>query len=165
MTKADIIQQLGLTAHPTEGGYFRRTYESSFMVSVSEESRRAMTSIYYMLTDDSPIGTLHRNKSDILHYHHQGSSINYLIIKPSGQYEELTLGPSLAKGEVPQLLVKGGDWKLARLSSGEYGLLSEAVSPGFEYEDNELLTAKHILDWPKALQLKIKPFLPESSYR
>jgi predicted cupin superfamily sugar epimerase len=32
-------------------------------------------------------------------------------------------------------LVKGGYWKASILEKGEFGLLSEAVTPGFVYDD------------------------------
>ena len=138
MTKEEIIKSLRLEPHPSEGGYFRRTYESDLNIDTDNSKRKLLTSIYYMLTSDNPIGYLHRNKSDIIHFYHLGSPIKYLIITLEGKLKEKILGPNIAAGEVPQLLVKGGEWKASELCSGSYGLLSEAVSPGFEYDDNEI---------------------------
>jgi len=138
MTKQGIIDSLGLEPHPSEGGYFKRTYTSDIMLENNAIPRKTLSSIYYMLTDDSPIGYLHRNKSDIIHYFHSGSPINYFIIHPDGQFEKTTLGNDLSNDQQPQLIVKGGCWKASELKKGEFGLLSEAVSPGFEYEDMEL---------------------------
>lgn len=144
MKAEEIIKTLGLERHPSEGGYFKRTYESDLNANIDHKRRKLLTSIYYMLTNENPIGYLHRNKSDIIHFHHQGSPIKYLIVKPSGEIKEITLGPDIANGERPQLIVKGGDWKASQLCSGSYGLISEAVSPGFEFEDNELANADMI---------------------
>ena len=144
MTKEEIIKKLGLALHLSEGGYFRRTYESDLHIRGDGSSRKLLTSIYYMLTTDSPIGYLHRNKSDIIHYHHLGSSIKYIIVTPDGEMEEKILGPNIANGELPQLIVKGGYWKASQLCSGEYGLISEAVSPGFDYQDNEMASREVI---------------------
>ena len=91
-----------------------------------------------MLTDDSPRGHLHRNRSDILHYWHAGSALRYWLLKPTGQLEHVMLGPDLASGEHLQLLVPGGWWKATELVGGDFGLLSEAVCPGFEFADMEL---------------------------
>ncbi len=142
MDKKTIIKQLELQPHPFEGGYFRRTYEADIRVNRDGKSRHIMTSIYYLLTNDSPVGLLNKNTSDIIHYHHLGSAIEYQLISPEGKLETQVLGPGLAKGQQLQLLVKGGYWKAARLLTGEYGLLSEAVAPGFEYEDNQLATTE-----------------------
>ncbi len=144
MLKIDIIKLLSLKPHPTEGGYFRRTYESDINFDNNNSQRKILTSIYYLLTNDSPIGYLHKNKSDIIHYHHIGSPIKYLIVSPNGIFNEKILGSDIASGQLPQLVVKGGDWKAAELCSGEFGLISEAVAPGFEYDDNEIATRKMI---------------------
>ena len=59
------------------------------------------------------------------------------------------LGPDIANGEMLQLLVPGGFWKATQLQSGDYGLLSEAVCPGFDYEDMSLaLGADMQRDYP-----------------
>lgn len=97
-----------------------------------------MSSIFYMLTDDSPIGYLHKNKSDIIHYFHGGSPLSYLIVHPDGNLERKVLGVDLDRGQQLQLIVRGGCWKATELATGEFGLISEAVSPGFEYDDMEL---------------------------
>jgi len=160
MTKEEIINKLELELHPSEGGYFRRTYESSQIINSDNRNRRLLTSIYYMLTSDSPTGYLHRNKSDIIHFYHSGSPIKYITVAPDGKLSEAILGPDIANGETPQLLVRGGDWKASRLSSGDYGLISEAVSPGFEYDDNEIagpeIVSKHYPDLVAQLSEFIK---------
>lgn len=135
--KQKLIKTLGLTEH-IEGGYFARTYQSPLQVS----SRHLMTSIFYMLTSDRPIGHFHKNKSDIMHYFHLGSPMTYLTISPEGQLEKFTLGPDVSQGHSLQLLVKGGYWKASVLEKGEFGLLSEAVSPGFDYTDMTIAKAE-----------------------
>ncbi|MGZ4968237.1 MAG: cupin domain-containing protein [Methylobacter sp.] len=139
MNKQQLIEKLSLTPH-IEGGYFCRTYSSGLKADIApgSKSRRLLSSIFYMLTDDSPIGYLHKNKSDIIHYFHGGSPLTYLILHPDGTLEKKILGLDLNKGQQLQLIVKGGCWKATELETGEFGLISEAVSPGFEYEDMEL---------------------------
>lgn len=144
MNKQEVINILGLEPHPSEGGYFKRTYTSEIETTAPAGKRKILSSIYYLLTDDSPIGCLHKNKSDIIHYFHSGSAITYFIIHPDGQFETRVLGNDLLKGQTPQLTVEGGCWKASELTEGEYGLLSEAVSPSFEYEDMELADADTI---------------------
>ena len=137
MEKQSLIESLELEPHQ-EGGYFRRTYSSEIEAAASTGSRPLMSSIYYMLTDDSPIGYFHRNRSDIMHYWHSGSPLRYFLITTEGRFRTATLGPNIAAGEHLQLMVPGNFWKATRLEQGEYGLLSEAVSPGFDYEDMTL---------------------------
>lgn len=108
MTPDEIINLLGLEPHPGEGGYFRRTYESDLHCDTDNGGRRLLTSIYYLLTKESPVGFLHRNKSDIIHYHQLGASIKYTIVSPDGVLSEKVLGPDIKNGEMLQLLVPGG---------------------------------------------------------
>ena len=139
MNKQQLIKKLSLEPH-IEGGYFSRTYRSELTTSVPSDTkpRFLLSSIYYMLTDDRPIGLLHKNKSDIIHYFQGGSPLTYIIITPDGTLEKSLLGADLDKGQQLQLIVRGGCWKATELAIGEFGLVSEAVSPGFEYEDMEL---------------------------
>ena len=163
MTSEDIITSLNLEPHPIEGGYFRRIYQSDLSCNTENGRRMLLTSIYYMLTKGSLGGFLHRNKSDILHYHHLGASIKYTLVSLDGVLSEKILGSNIDKNESLQLLVPGGWWKASQLCAGEsnYGLISEAVSPGFEYADNEIATEEQIQqlfpDIKSALDQYIKP--------
>ncbi len=159
MNKTEIIQQLNLSKH-IEGGYFAETYRSLEEIRTNRqgEQRNLISSILYLLTDDSPIDYFHKNQSDIIHYFHGGSAITYLIIHPNGQLEKQKLGFNLAQGEVLQLLVKGGCWKAAVLEAGEYGLLGEAVVPGFDYRDMQVTDQSLLKTFPE-LQAEIKPYI------
>lgn len=145
MNKRQLIEKLSLEPH-IEGGYFSRTYSSELKTSTpsNPKPRCLLSSIFYMLTDDSPIGYLHKNKSDIIHYFHGGSPLSYLILDPDGNLDRQVLGADLDKGQRLQLIVRGGCWKATELVSGEFGLISEAVSPGFDYEDMELAEQSRI---------------------
>ena len=137
--KVSLIASLGLEPH-VEGGYFARTFQPDLRPKVSTPAgpRYTMTSIHYLLTDDSPVGHFHRNASDIVHFYHLGAPIHYFMLHPDGRLETAVLGPNLAAGERLQLTVLGGVWKASQLPAGEYGLLSEAVAPGFDYADMAL---------------------------
>ncbi len=159
MNKHDLIKHLMLSAHPLEGGYYKRTYASGNFICRDADKRNLLSSIYYMLTDDSPIGYLHKNKSDILHYHQLGSAIQYIIVTPEGELQEKVLGSDISHGEQLQLLVYGGSWKAARLLRGDYALLSEAVTPGFDYADNTIATVGSIAAQFPDLLDKLKPYI------
>lgn len=143
-----MIETLTLQHHPKEGGYFSQTYASEITLAGSD--RKLMTVIYYLLSDDSPVGYMHKNRSDIVHFYHGGAPIKYWLITPTGELSVYLLGPDIANGERPQLVVKGGDWKVTQLCLDktrpndadplDYGLISEAVAPGFDYRDNEIAT-------------------------
>lgn len=143
MNKQQLIEQLELQPH-IEGGYYRRSYSSELTTGQARQPRPLMSSIYYLLTDDSPIGHFHRNRSDIIHYWHVGQALTYHLIDTQGNYCRVTLGPNLQAGQQLQLLVPGGYWKASELQQGDYGLVSEAVCPGFDYSDMELASSRQM---------------------
>lgn len=138
---ADVIGTLSLQPH-LEGGYFRRTYQADHRDPLETPSgpRHLMTSIYYLLDQQSPVGQFHFNRSDILHYFHLGDAIEYSLIHADGSLQTLVMGTDILAGQLLQLHVPGGIWKASRLLDGEngFGLISEAVSPGFDFADMEM---------------------------
>lgn len=141
VTAEQLAKALGLQAH-VEGGYFRRTYRADHRPLIPTEmgERFLVTSIYYLLTSQAPIGHFHLNRSDILHFYHLGDPIRYWILHPNGQLDRVVMGSDVINGQQLQLMVKGGCWKASELLPGDcgYGLISEAVSPGFDFSDMTL---------------------------
>lgn len=137
----DVIARLDLQPH-VEGGYFRRTFQADqrAMLQTAGGPRYLMTSIYYLLTEDSPVGQFHFNQSDILHFYHLGDPIEYSMIHADGSLETLVMGNDILAGQHLQMHVPGGIWKASRLLNGEHGLglISEAVSPGFDFADMKM---------------------------
>ncbi|MFI8221726.1 cupin domain-containing protein [Pseudomonas sp. NPDC085632] len=137
----DVINALNLEPH-LEGGYFRRTYQSDHRdwLETAGGPRYLMTSIYYLLTEQSPVGQFHFNQSDILHYFHLGDAIEYSLIHADGSLQILVMGNDVLAGQQLQLHVPGGIWKASRLLDGSngFGLISEAISPGFDFADMEM---------------------------
>ncbi|WP_339677647.1 cupin domain-containing protein [uncultured Zhongshania sp.] len=141
----DIIAQLNLAPH-LEGGFYSRTFTSAHTV----KDRAAMSAIYYLLSKESSVGHLHKNHSDILHFWQHGSAIDYTLLAPDGSVTNIVMGPDLAAGQQLQMLVPGGYWKASELRQGEYGLISEAVCPGFDFNDHKLADASQIQrDYPQ----------------
>ncbi|WP_238549460.1 cupin domain-containing protein [Congregibacter litoralis] len=148
-----LIESLDLKGH-VEGGFYRRTYEATNQPRVDSDGaeRFSMTSIYYLLTAEGPIGHFHQNRSDIVHYFHLGDPIEYVLIHPDGEMETRVMGADPRKGQLLQMTVPGGVWKASRLTGVEqgYGLISEAVSPGFDYGDMTLgVTAELLATYPQ----------------
>lgn len=160
MNKQDWIEKLSLIEH-VEGGYFSESYRATEEMATPREgsARSVMTSIYYLLTDDRPIDHLHQNKSDIMHYFQAGSPITYILVNLEGELIKVKLGLDLANGEVPQLLVPSGYWKAAVLEAGEYGLLGEAVAPGFDYRDMAIAQADSIRAQFPTLWNELAPYV------
>lgn len=158
MEAQKLIELLNLEPH-REGGYFRRTYAAKMAVSITKDREKAsesepgsgvqrpiMTSILYLLTSESPTLHLNLNRSDIIHYYHFGSPVEFIIIHPNGEIRREILGPNVLLGEHPQVMVGGGCWKCATMKNKNEGvsLTSEAVAPGFDYDDNILANEEEI---------------------
>ena len=141
LTASELVKYLGLDGH-VEGGFFRRTYASDYtLLTVDDGERLSMSSIFYLLAAESPIGHFHLNRSDIVHYFHLGDPITYHLLHPTGELETTVMGSDVRNGQVLQLTVPGGVWKASEIPSDGshgFGLISEAVTPGFEYDDMTL---------------------------
>ena len=141
LTAAELVEHLGLDGH-VEGGFFRRTYASDYtLLTEDDRERLTLSSIFYLLAAESPIGHFHLNQSDIVHYFHLGDPITYYLLNPTGELETTVMGSDVRRGQVLQLTVPGGVWKASEIPSNGshgFGLISEAVTPGFEYDDMTL---------------------------
>lgn len=100
ISASNLIASLDLEPH-VEGGYFRRTYQADHrdMLETTSGSRFLMTSIYYLLTENSPVGQFHFNQSDILHYFHLGDAIEYSLIHADGSLQTLVMGSDVIAGQ------------------------------------------------------------------
>ena len=158
LTAEQLAEALDLEAH-VEGGYFRQTFKADHRPTIATENgdRVTMTSIYYLLSAKSPIGHFHMNQSDIMHYFHMGDPITYYMLNADGSLQKTILGPDPTKGHQMQMMVKGGTWKASKIpTDGKYGygLIGEAVAPGFEYSDMQLGNKSMLLNkFPKYKQL------------
>ena len=70
-----------------------------------------------------------------MHYFHLDSPKTYLAISSTGQLDTFILGHDITKDHMLQKIAPGGYWKTSLLKQGAVGLLSEAISPEFDYSD------------------------------
>jgi predicted cupin superfamily sugar epimerase len=156
-----VHDSLGLHQHE-EGGYFAETFAAdSWSVEVPWPGgrRSASNSIYYALTADSPRAYLHRNRCDLVHYFHCGGSLEYLLLGPDESFSTVRLGSRIQEGELLQLRVPGGTWKATRLVEGDFGLLSEVASPGWDMCDRDFATADDVARLEPELRELLATFL------
>jgi uncharacterized protein len=131
----DLAAELGLEPHP-EGGYFKRIYTSPRPFPTEQGERALATSIYYLLDRRQPIGRLHRNRSDILHYLLEGGPVEYVLLGADGALRRERL--DCESGGDRFLAVPGGCWKASHLLDGaSHALVAEVVTPGFDYADHQ----------------------------
>lgn len=132
-TAAEIIRTLGLQPHP-EGGHFRETWREG------DGTRRGSGTAIYFLLQQGERSHWHRvDAAEIWHFHAGAPLI--LRQSPDGATESAALlGPDLAAGQRPQLIVPPGHWQAAE-STGAWTLVGCTVSPAFQFERFELAPA------------------------
>ncbi len=131
MSPEETIQLLELSPHP-EGGYYRRTYENAR----EHDGRPLATSIYYLLKHDER-SHWHRIDADELWHYYAGAPLELSIHAAGQSIEKRILGPDLAAGQRPQILVESRIWQAAR-TLGDWTLVGATVSPGFVFAGFEL---------------------------
>ncbi len=122
----DIIKLLDLRPHP-EGGHYRETWVAESV------GRPAGTAIYFLLRRNE---TSHWHKVDateIWHFYTGSPLILSLSDSDLGPATDHLLGPDLAAGQRPQLIVPPHHWQRARCT-GDFTLVGCTVSPGFQFD-------------------------------
>ena len=144
MTPDDIRQLLRLEPLRVEGGFFRETYRSRWMVSEEylpegmRGSRSIGTAIYFLLTPDT-FSALHRMPGTEIFHFYLGDPVIMLQLHADGSWQTITLGSDLGAGQRPQVVVRGHAWQGSRLApGGSWALMGTTMSPGFDYKDFEL---------------------------
>lgn len=141
MNAAYWISKLGLEPHP-EGGYYRRFYESKELHQCEDGRgvRPIMTAIWY-LQIKGECSKLHRLKSDEIWFYHSGNPIQVVILEDHKSPENIIVGTSDKQGQLPTILIPKGKMFLSFATMGDYdySLVSCSVSPGFHFDDFEIL--------------------------
>jgi uncharacterized protein len=143
MTADEVKQLLQLEPLRMEGGFFRETYRSRWMISPDylPEGMRGMhsigTAIYFMVTPES-FSRLHRVPGSEIFHFYMGDPVTMLQLLPDGTHRTITIGTDLASGARPQVVVRGNTWMGCKLADGgKWALLGTTMSPGFAQSDYE----------------------------
>lgn len=136
MTAADVVRLLGLTPHP-EGGYYRETFRYE---TLNGAGRAASTAIYFLLAEGQRSHWHRVDAAEVWHWY-AGAAIALGIAPCAGTDGssrspapvEIVLGPDLASGARPQVVVPAGHWQQAR-SLGSWTLVGCTVAPGFSFK-------------------------------
>jgi len=128
MTADDIIAHLGLTPHP-EGGHFRQTW----IANAKPGERASGTAIYFLLKAGER-SHWHRVDATEIWLYHAGAPLTLsLSASDLGPAHDHILGPDLAAGQAPQIIVPKDHWQAAQ-STGDWTLVSCTVSPAFQFD-------------------------------
>ena len=130
MTAQEIVALLGLGPHP-EGGYYVQTFADD-----ASGGRPYSTAIYYLLEGGAQ-GRWHRVDSAEVWHWYAGAPLRLTISQDGATVSSQVLGPDLAAGERPQVVIGRGDWQGAE-SLGAWTLVGCTVAPGFDVAHFEM---------------------------
>ena len=134
LTADAIVARLGLAPHP-EGGWFRQTWIEER--PEGDGTRPAGTAIYYLLAAGQRSHWHRVDATEIWHFYAGAPLVLSIAETEAGPARDITLGPDLAAGQVPQAIVPKGNWQAAR-PTGAWSLAGCTVSPAFRFEGFEL---------------------------
>lgn len=129
----DIIETLGLRPHP-EGGWYAETWGEP---AADEGDRPASTAIYYLLRAGEASRWHRVDATEIWHFYAGDALEIRLAASDDARPERRVLGPGIASGERPQIIVPMGWWQSAR-PLGDWTLVGCTVAPGFRFSGFEL---------------------------
>ena len=147
VTAQKLIELLGLSPLPGEGGMSLQTYLST--KKIGEEP--GGTAIYYLLTGEA-FSHLHRLTGDEVYHFYLGDPVELTELLPDGTVKTTVLGQDILNGQKVQHLVPAGNWQGSRLrKGGSWALMGTTVCPGYtdacyEHGDAEALRERY----PKA---------------
>ena len=129
-----LIASLDLAPHP-EGGWYRRTW-----VAEAEGGERPGGSAIYYLLLEGDVSAPHRIDATELWHFYAGDPLELTRRWPDGRRDVQIVGPNVAAGHAPQVVVEPGVWQSAR-PLGRYSLVGATVTPAFSFEGFELRSA------------------------
>ncbi len=129
-----LIASLDLSPHP-EGGWYRRTW-----VAAAEDGGRPRGSAIYYLLLEGEVSAPHRIDATELWHFYAGDPLELSCERGDGGSDVHVMGPDVAGGQEPQVVVPPGTWQSAR-PLGAYSLMGATVCPGFTFEGFELRSA------------------------
>jgi predicted cupin superfamily sugar epimerase len=141
MTADGVIALLALAPHP-EGGYYRETFRDQAPGRDQsggrgqEGGRGHGTAIYYLLKAGERSHWHRVDAAEIWHWY-AGGPLRLSLSEDGKATETHRLGPDLAAGERPQLIVPANAWQSAE-PLGAWTLVGCTVTPAFVFEGFEL---------------------------
>lgn len=130
-----VAELLGLEPLPLEGGLFRRTHLDAHSSAIH----------YLLLSPD--FSALHLLSATETYHWYAGTPLRLLLLHPGGAVDEPVLGPDVAAGQRPQVVVPAGTWQ-GSSPAGAWSLVGTTTAPPFDWSgfrpgDRAELVASH----------------------
>ncbi len=126
LTATDIIRRLDLQPHP-EGGHYRETWRAD------DDGRPTGTCIYFLLAAGEASHWHRVDATEIWHFYAGAPLVLSHAADDTGPAIDTLLGPDIAAGQRPQVIIPPHHWQRAR-PTGDWTLAGCTVSPGFSFE-------------------------------
>lgn len=132
MSAEEIRDALDLEPHP-EGGWYRETWRAE----APDGARPSGTAIYFLLAAGMRSRWHRVDAAECWHFY-AGDPLEIRIASTAeGPAGKFVLGPGIAAGQRPQIVVPPDFWQSAA-TMGDWTLVGCTVSPGFLFEGFEL---------------------------
>ncbi len=143
MEPNDIIKKLNLVPLAEEGGYYRQSWVSDFILDGSNiqseygEVKPAGTAIYFLLVNSyRGFSALHTLPTPEVYHFYLGDPVELSLFYGNGKVRQVLLGSNIPAGEIPQFTVPASVIQGSRIvPGGEWALLGTTMSPGFTEKD------------------------------
>lgn len=133
LSAGEVVALLDLAPHP-EGGWYRETFRDE----PGPDGRSRATAIFFLLEANQQSAWHRVDAVEVWHYH-MGAALTLSLAFEGDAAIELVLGPDLAAGQRPQIVVPAHCWQSARpFGEGAWTLVTCTVAPGFEFEGFDL---------------------------
>jgi hypothetical protein len=124
-----IIELLGLT--PGTCGFMATSFRSPLEVAPGGAAPRTIGQALYFLVTPQARVQCHRIASDQVYHHYAGDPLEVLLVPDEGEGRVAVVGPDLAAGMRPQLLIPARTFHAARvLGNGAFALMGTTSWPG-----------------------------------
>lgn len=129
---AALVATLGLERHP-EGGWYRETWRDR----PAGGGRGALTQIFYLLAAGEESAWHRVTDATEVWHHYAGAPLALSLSADGVEVTTHALGPDVAAGQQPHVVVPPGCWQAARPLGG-WSLCGCTVAPAFEFAGFEL---------------------------
>jgi predicted cupin superfamily sugar epimerase len=143
----EVIAALGL--EPGTCGFMATSYRSPLQIAPAGAPVRTIGQALYFLVTPQARVRLHRICSDQIYHHYAGDPLEVMLIPENAAPHTAVVGPDLAGGQRPQLLIPARTFHAGRVvPGGTAALLGTTSWPGvadgeFEAGDAAALAARH----------------------
>lgn len=128
-----VIEALHLVPLPVEGGRWAQSWRDE-----------RCSAIYYLLVTPE-FSALHRLAHLEIYAYHAGAPLAMLLLYPDGVVSHVVLGPDVAAGQRPQVVVPAGVWQASE-STGAWSLVGTVVVPPYTDGIVEFAVADELAD-------------------